>query len=1012
MKHTMHYLKPLVLFLLLCLIPLWTLAQSISINGSVKDLVGESVIGASVLEVGTTNGTITDIYGNFTMKVSPQGKLVISFIGYQSQEIAVLGKTQLTVVLKDDTKTLDEVVVIGYGTSKKSDVTGSISNVSEKILKQVPVSNVTQSMQGRIAGVQIQQTSTRPGQESQIRVRGTRSLTASNDPLIIVDGIPFGGSMNDIAPDDIKSVDILKDASATAIYGSRGANGVVLITTNRGNYSKASVSYNGYAGFGSVAKKYQVFNAKEFLEYKKQPGNTSWPLLTQEEEGVKNGTDTNWQDLLYQTAMIQSHDLSVSGGSESLSGSVGLGYYDETSVLPNQGYTRYSVRAALDFKITNWLKFGLNTQNAFGITNGESASYMYDLLANSPLVSPYNADGTINKKPHAPREDSYNPLYAKNSELWTQDRKRFSTLNSLYAEIQFLPELKYRANIGLNYSHEDYGDFYASESNFKVGGLSSAATNYTTSYNYAVENLLYYDKTFNDKHRLSITLMQSVEDSYFRYSSVDATNMTANYMQYYNLGMASDGISVNANNQRYYRKALLSYMGRVNYSFDSRYMATVTFRGDGSSVLSKGHKWHTYPAVALAWNVKNESFMKGASWMDVLKLRVGYGETSNQSINPYSTLGKLSQNKYNYGTDYVYGYYVSSLPNTDVGWEYTTSYNAGIDWSVLAGRVSGSFDFYLQKTHDLLVNQQLPGSSGITGTVLVNVGKTENKGFEMALRSQNFVARQKGDFSWDTNFNLSLNRNKLVELNSGVVQDEGNGWFIGHPIDVIYDYNKLGIWQTSEKADAAKYGAQPGDIKIEDHDKSGTIDVKDRYIIGKFEPDFEFGFTNSFAYKNFDLDVVSYGQVGGKLVSTVHQEQSYLNRLETRRNNLKVDYWTESNPTNAFPRANSAASVTYYSTLGYYSASYWKLKTITLGYTIPQKLIRKWNISNLRVYISCNNVATLFSPYMNDVNGVDPQPTGYFATENGGGKQQARQLTVGLNTPPARQFLVGINFKL
>lgn len=1007
MKNTNRYLKSFRLLLLLCMIPLWSMAQTISVHGTVKDETGEPIIGASVLETGTTNGSITDIDGNFSLKVSSQSKLTVSFIGYQTQVVSVSGKNQINVILKDDVTVLDEVVVVGYGTVKKSDVTGSISTVNERALKQVPVSNVSQSMQGRIAGVQIRQTSTRPGQDSQIRIRGTRSLTASNDPLIIVDGIPFGGSMNDIAPDDIKSVDILKDASATAIYGSRGANGVILITTNRGNYTKASVAYNGYAGLGKVARKYKVFNAKEFLEYKQQPGNAAWPLLTQEEEGLAEGVDTNWQDLLYKTAMIQSHDLSVRGGSENLSGSVGLGYYNETAVLPGQDYTRYSVRAALDFTITDWLKFGLNTQNSFGITNGENASCMYDLLANSPLVSPYNADGTIRKQPHYPREESYNPLFVKNSDLWTQERKRFNTLNSLYAEIQFLPELKYRANIGLNYNHEDYGDFYASESNFKSGGLSSASTEYTTSYNYAIENLLYYDKTFNEKHRLGVTLMQSVEDSYFRFSSAAGTNMTADYMQYYNLGMALNGVSVDANNQRYYRKTLLSYMGRVNYAFDSRYMATVTFRADGSSVLSKGHKWHTYPAVALAWNIKNERFMDSIKWLDILKLRVGYGETSNQSVNPYSTLGKLSQNKYNYGTDYVYGYYVSSLPNPQVGWEFTKSYNAGIDWTVLGGRISGNFDVYLQKTHDLLVNQKLPGSSGVIGTILVNVGKTENKGFETAIRSQNIVARTKGDFTWDTSFNLSLNRNKLIALNSGVTRDEGNGWFVGHPIDVIYDWNKLGIWQKEEAAEAAKYGCVSGDIKIEDRDKNGVIDGEDRDIIGKFEPDFEFGFSNNFTYKNFDMDIVTYGQVGGKLVSFVHQDQSYVNRLDGRRNNLKVNYWREDNPTNDFPRINSGVSSTYYSTLGYYSATYWKIKTMTLGYTIPEKITKRWNISSLRIYVSCNNVATLFSPYMNKVNGVDPQPTGY-----GGGKQQSRQLTVGLNTPPARQFLFGVNFKL
>lgn len=1004
-------LRPLWLLMLFCLVPIWALAQTVTISGNVKDSTGEPVIGASVLEKGTTNGIITDFDGNFNLSVGEKSTLVISFVGYKTQEINVNGQTSFNVILKEDTEVLEEVVVVGYGTAKKSDVTGSISTVNEKTLKQVPTSNVAASMQGRIAGVQIQQTSTRPGQASQIRIRGTRSLTASNDPLIIVDGIPFGGSMNDIAPEDIKSVDILKDASATAIYGSRGANGVILITTNRGNYSDATVSYNGYAGFGNVAKKYEVYDRDEFLKIKEQPGAATWPLLDQENAGVEAGTNTNWQDLLYQTAIIQSHDLTVAGGDEKLSGSLGVGYYSETAVLPNQDYTRYSVRAALDFKPTKWLKLGLNTQNSFGITNGETASCMYHLIANSPLVAPYNEDGSVNKIPHNPRETDYSPLLVKDSDSWAQQRQRFSTLNALYAEVKFTPWLKYRMNLGLNFSHENYGDFYASESYFKSSGLSSASNSFTTQYNYALENLLYFDKTFADKHTLGVTLMQSVEDSYYRFTSMSGSNMTADYMLYYNLGMARDGVVVDANKQSYWRKVLLSYMGRVNYSYDGKYIATVTFRSDGSSVLSSGHKWHSYPAIALAWNVKRESFMEKVDWLDTFKIRAGYGVTSNQSVNPYSTLGSLSQNKYNFGTDYTYGYYVSSLANANVGWEFTKSYNAGIDWSVLGGRISGNVDFYFQNTEDLLVNQNLPSSSGVGGSILVNVGKTQNKGVEIGLHTQNFVAQEKGGFNWNTDINISVNRNKLVSLNSGVTQDEGNGWFVGYPIDVIYDYNKLGIWQLDEAEEAAKYNSEPGEVKIEDHNKDGKITTEDRYVTGTFEPKFEFGFTNTFNYKDFDMSIVTYGQVGGKLVSTIHQPQSYLNRLEGRRNGIKVDYWTEENPTNAYPKISQNHSYDYMYTLGYFDSSYWKIKTITLGYTLPEKWTKKLHISNLRIYATCNNVATLFSPYMR-AGGVDPQPTGYFAQENGGGQQQTRQLVVGLNTPPSRQFLFGINFKL
>jgi len=1001
---------PRLLFLLLFMFSITAFGQNITVTGTVVDATKSTLPGVNIMVQGTKTGTITDLDGKYSIQAPSDAKLVFSFVGCKAQVVSVEGKTKIDVVLEQDDRAIDEVVVIGYGVAKKSDMTGAVSSVNSKTLREIPVTNAAQSMQGRVAGVQIDQTSTRPGDATQIRVRGTRSLSASNDPLIIVDGIPFMGSFNDINPGDIKAISILKDASATAIYGSRGSNGVIIITTNRGEGGKTTFKYSGYTGFGTVAKEYPVFNASEFIAMKAQPGAAAFPLLTQETAGQAAGVDTDWQKLMYQTAKIQSHDISISGGNEKFSGTTGIGYYDETAVLPGQGFTRFTGRVVLDAALKDWFKVGVSSQNTFSIRKGESANNMFNMLANSPLVAPYDASGNIVLQPHNPREDSYSPLLDKNSDLWTQKRNRISTLNSTYAEIKFLPELKYRVNVGLNYSHDDYGEFYSSQSSFKSGGLSSAATSASTTYNYAIENLLYYDKTFG-KHTLGVTLMQSAEDQFSTYNSVSGQNMTADYMQYYNLGMAKDGVAVNANAQSYYEKALLSYMGRINYSFDSRYMLTATFRSDGASVLSAGHKWHTYPALALAWNVKNESFLKNVLVLSSLKARFGYGQTSNQSVNPYQTLGGMSQNKYNFGTNYVYGYYVSSVSNPQVGWEYTTAYNAGLDWGIFNDRISGSVELYSQKTSDVLVNTNLLPTTGVTGTRLVNVGEIENKGIEFSLHSENFMGRKAEDFSWTTDFNLGINRNKILSLNSGQSQDIGNGWFVGQPIDVIYDYTKLGIWQTSEAADATKYGAVPGDIKIKDLNGDGKIDAtNDRSVIKKFEPNFVFGFTNHFAYQNFDLNVVTYGQVGGTLVSTIYQGQSYLNRLDGRRNNLNVNYWTATNPTNDYPRINSGTQATYNSTLGYFDASYWKIKTISLGYNIPEKIVKRWNITGVRVYASCNNVATLFSPYMK-AGGIDPQPTNYFSQENGGGIQQSRQLVVGLNTPPTRQFLFGVDFK-
>ena len=608
------------------------------------------------------------------------------------------------------------------------------------------------------------------------------------------------------------------------------------------------------------------------------------------------------------------------------------------------------------------------------------------------------------------------PLLLKDNSLWEQERKRFSALNSLYAEIQFMPELKYRVNLGLNYFRDQYGEYYSSASPFKDGSTSSAAVTGLTIYNYDIENIIYYDKTFAGKHKVGATAMYSVEDQYVESNRATALNLTADYMKYHNLGMANDGVSYDGNKayQVYNRRVLLSYMARVNYSYADKYMVTITGRVDGSSVLAAGNKWHTYPAISLAWNLKKESFLQNVEAVEWLKLRGGYGQTSNQSVRPYETLGSLGQNKYNFGSDLVYGYYTQSLRNDNLGWEYTHSYNIGVDFSLWGNRLSGTVDAYLQKTNDLLVYQRLPSTSGVTDAILVNAGKTENKGVELTLRSENIVPHSKGGFSWNTDFNLYINRNKLISLNSGVTQDIANGWFVGYPIDVIFDYNKLGIWQLDEADEAAKYGFQPGDIKLEDANHDGIFSEADRYVIHKFEPDAEWGMTNRFGFKDFDLTVVAFSQIGGTLVSSLHQNQSYLNVLNGVRNNIKVEYWTPETPTNDNPRPlNSGGARPYSSTLGYFDGSYLKIKTMTLGYNLNPKWFERLGVSDARVYLTCNNVATLFSPYMQK-GGLDPQPTGYGAQGIGnvGSNQQSRQLTITLGAPPTRQLIFGVSLKL
>ncbi len=993
--------------------------QQQEVTGVVTDAsTGELLIGVSIYVEGTTVGTISDVNGKFTIAAEQGQVLVFSFVGYMSQKVIITGSS-MNVQLSPDVKSIDEVVVVGYGTMKKLDVSGSIVSTNANVIKEVPSASVTSALQGRLPGIEMAQTSTRPGSAMQIRIRGERSLNASNDPLIVVDGIPFQGSISDIVPSDIKSIDILKDASATAIYGSRGANGVILITTNRGRMnSSASVKYDGYYGIKTVAKKYEVYNGAEFQAFKHATINTTYkdqytPL---EQEMIDAGKETDWQDLMYKNASVANHDVSVSMGTQSGAFSIGGGYYNETTVLPGQAYKRYSVRATVDQEIGQYFKVGLSSQNSYAITEGESASMMYNILTLSPLMPAYNNDGSIRQIPTEGHVDKYyNPLLFKNENLWREQRNRFANFNSLFGEVKFTNELKYRVNLGLSYYQENYGNFYAPNTPVRNGSVSSASVQNKNFISWTVENLLYYDKVFAEKHRVNATLMYSAEQSEFNKSQMNAEDISAEYLQYYNLGLADGSKTIKADEQDYYKKGLLSGMGRVQYAFDDRYSLTATLRRDGASVLASGHKWHNYTAFSAAWNLANESFLKENSIVNQLKLRLGYGETSNQAVNAYSTLGKLTQVPYNYGSTNVYGAYVTDLPNSSLGWEYTKNYNFGIDFGFMQDRITGYIDIYKQKTSDVLFAVQLPQSSGVINKVWQNVGKTENKGFEFSVSAQVIKPENKGDFEWIVDFNIYANRNEISELNSGVKQDIGNGFFVGQPINVIYDYQKLGIIQENEAPYLGTYAA--GKIKVADLNNDGLITADgDRKILGSFEPDFAGGISTRLAYKGFDFSVVSFYKKGGMLISTIHMPHSYYSTNNGRRNSIKVDYWTPENPDGKYPQPGNQTSAEqddWGSTLGYFDASYWKIRTITLGYTFESNLLNRVNCKDARIYLTCQNPFTLFSPYMKE-GGLDPEATGTGAQgANTGltGGITSRALTIGANTPPTRNFLIGLSVK-
>ena len=1018
MKCTTYYFRPLGLLLLLCLIPLCSIAQNITVKGIVKDNLGESVIGANVTEKGTTNGMITDLDGNFSLTVQKNATLVISYIGYVTQEIAIKGNTNLNIILKEDSKALEEVVVIGYGTAKKSDVTGSIASVGGDKLQEMPSTNITYALQNRVAGVDMTQTSSQPGATMQIRIRGTRSLTASNDPLVVLDGIPFMGNLSDINPGDIKSMDILKDASSTAIYGSRGANGVILITTNRGAQgTPAKFTYNGYVGAKSVFSKYPMMDGPKYAEMRKYAGKFENSL------DESDDMNTDWQDLLYRTGMVNSHDVSVAGGTNNGSYSFGAAYYKDQGVIPTQNYTRYSLRGSFDQGVGKYFRFGLTTNSNYNVTKGSNID-LYSVLNNTPLANPYNEDGSLKRtvKLHSQDENFVvtRDVVENLEDSWLNEKKGFGTYNNLFAEVQcpWVKGLKYRVNLGLNYRSTKGGVFTGEGINSSTADTpSTASLEHTETTNWAIENLITYDRTFG-KHQLNIVGMYSAEETVYTKSHIAARDIPAEYLQYYNLGRAEGTITVNPDNWDYQKSGLMSWMGRAMYTYDNRYMLMATIRADASSRLAKGHQWHTYPAVSAGWNIGQESFMDDLEWLDILKVRVGYGQTSNQAVAPYSTWGKLSTRPYNFGpTGYATGYYVSALPNYDLGWEYSSTWNFGLDFTLLGGRLSGTFEYYIQKTSDLLQSVNLPSTSGVSNYV-GNVGKTENKGVEFTLNGT--ILDNHNGWTWDASINISANRNKLTELASGAERDEANNWFVGHPIDAIYDYEKIGLWQEGDPyLDILEPGGNVGMIKVKytgEYNEDGTpvrqIGPDDRQIIS-MEPKFTGGFSTRVAYKGFDLNVITAFKCGGKLISTLHHSNGYLNMLTGRRGQVDVDYWTEENTNAKYPKPGgiqSGDNPKYGSTLGYFDASYWKVRNISLGYKFDeQKWLKNFGIQSLRAYVSIQNPFVICSPFHKET-GLDPE-TNSYGNENVAVTSgiQKRFLTVGTNAPSTRNYLFGIN---
>jgi TonB-linked SusC/RagA family outer membrane protein len=968
----------------------------------------QAIPGVSVVVKGTSRGTTTDASGVYKIAAGSNATLVFSAVGFSSKEVAVANRTVVDVKLNTDVQSLDEVVVVGYGTQKKSQLTGAISSVSAKQITEMPITNLGQAMQGRVAGVDVAQSGSKPGTVPKILIRGRRSFNAGNDPLYVVDGIPLSAGYEDLNPNDVASMEILKDATATAIYGARGANGVVLISTKRGSpKGKTVISYDAYVGLTDALDKINLFNGAEYAEMKRESRRTIGtykdangnPVPTGvvdayadsklfeavELEGIAQGRTTDYQSMMLRQGVQQNHSIGIQGGNDKTQFYISGGFFQDNGIIPGLDYTRNSLRVNVDHQINKALKVGISSYMMYSLRNGANRNPYGFTLAQNPLAKAYDDAGNLI---FSQTNDALltNPMAELVPGAQIDETKKYRIFNSVYAEVKIMEGLKYRVNFGPDFTLQRAGRFTGAQTNDIKGGNPTASNNNQFGFNYTLENIVTYNKTFNKVHNLGITALQSIQRDNFETSTTSVQGVPVEAQSFYNLGNASTVLGVGSNLVEW---TLNSYMARLNYDYKDKYLLTVTMRRDGSSRFGENTKYGNFPGIALGWNMSSEPFMKDIAWVDLLKLRASYGSVGNQGVSPYQTQGLLSRTAYAWNNTAAYGYRPNTIGNPDLRWETSTSKNIGIDYSFARGRVSGSLELYQTNTTDLLLSDQLPTSTGFSA-VTRNVGETRNRGIELSLSTVNVDT--KGGFKWTTDITFTKNTEAIVSLYNGAVDDPGNLWFIGKPLKTFYDYQKAGIWQTSEADQAKSYGSTVGQIKVQDTNGDGKITADDRVILGSDVPSWSGGITNRISYKGFDLSFFVYARIGQMILSRFHQNSNY---LQGRYNQIKVNYWTPNNPTNDYPRPNFNQEFPAYNTaIMYFDGSFVKVRNINFGYTFSPKVARKFGMESLRLYTSIQQ-PFIFSSYRSKYNGVDPETSD--GNVNNDVTPATRVMTFGLN---------------
>ena len=962
------------------LLPMCMFAQQITVQGVVKDQTGETVIGASVMEKGTTNGTITGIDGDFSLNMSPNGTLVVSFVGYKTQEVQVKGQKQLQVVLSEDAEMLDEVVVIGYGTMKKSDLTGAVSSIGNKDIKDSPVSNLGQAIQGKISGVQIVDAG-KPGDNVSIKIRGLGSIN-NCDPLVVIDGVPTDLGLSSLNMADVERLDVLKDASATAIYGSRGANGVVMITTKRGTEGKGKLAVSANYSFQNATNVPSLLNAAQYAELSNDmmvnSGRNPNPEWANPSE---LGAGTDWMDELLRTGVMQNYTVSYSGGNEKSHYYVSGGFLDQSGIVKSVNYRRFTFQSNSDAQVLKWLKFSNNI--TFSADTKKSGSYnIGDALKALPIYPVKNEDGSWSG-PDGNSEwygSTRNPIGP--TELNKSQTDGYNFLANLTAELTFTKWLKFKSTFGYDAKFW-FIDNFTPKYNWKPTPTeeTSRYKSDNKSFTYLWDNYFLFDHTFAEKHRVGLMAGMSAQ-----WNTNDYLNAQKNVFMFDNVHEMDNGEEMYAIGGNETEWALLSYMARVNYSYEDRYLLTATIRRDGSSRFGKKHRWGTFPSVSVAWRASQEKWFPKNDYINDLKVRAGYGVTGSQaSVGNYSYLASYNTSVYPFGisSGNQTALVSSTLANPYIHWEEVAQTNIGFDASLFNSRVMFSFDAYLKETRDMLVKASIPITSGFedTTTTYTNAGKVRNQGIEMSLHTINLT----GELGWETNLTATYNKNKIKDLNSDVpyyINQINNSYVTmlakDYPINVFYGYVTDGIFQNQSEVNthAVQPGAEPGDIRFRDLNNDGVINDSDRTVIGNPNPSWLFSMNNSLSYKGFELSVFLQGIAGNKIYNANNIDNTGMAAAYNQTTDV-LKRWQGEGTSNSMPRAvfGDPNQNTRVSDRFVENGSYLRLKNITLSYTFPKQWLQKAQIENARLSLSCENVATItgysgFGPEVG-INGID-----------------------------------------